>query len=103
MVSRSEAGNVIVGHGNSATKAIAQSQSKRFDKSYGAMTTIMGYLNRIESVKLQGLDTWWYVIGVARVQTLFELSPKMFYFNNGKEQITAVSETGKILRLRRRG
>ena len=62
-----------------ALKALAVGQRQRFDQIYGAMITIMGYLPRIEQLRLQGLDTWWYTNGVGRVQVFFKC-PKMFYF-----------------------
>ena len=58
------------------------------------MTLIMGYLPRIEQLRLQRLDRWWYVTGVGRVQVSLAKA-KMFYFVDGKPQILAVSETGK--------
>ena len=58
------------------------------------MTLIMGFLPRFEQLRLQGLNTWWYVIGVGRVQVHLEKS-KMFHFVYGKGQVFAVSETGR--------
>lgn len=50
-----------------------------FNRSYGAMTVTLSYLSGIESLKLQCLDTWWYVVGVGRVQMSIQVSPKMAY------------------------
>ena len=45
------------------------------------------------SLRLQGLDTWWYAIGVGRVQVFFE-GLEMFYFvDDETPQIIAVSLT----------
>ena len=66
----------------------------RFDKSYGAMTMIMGYLFRMEQLKLQGLDMWWYITGVGRVQVRLE-TLKMIYFADNDRQIIAVGEADK--------
>ena len=57
-------------------------QRKRFDQNYGAMTMIMGFLPRFEQLKLQSLDKWWYMTGVARVQCRF-MSPEMFFLTDG--------------------
>lgn len=38
------------------------------DRSYGAMSTVMGYLPQIEQLNMQSLDKWWYDTGVGRVQ-----------------------------------
>ena len=46
-------------------KALAVGQRQRFDQIYGAMIMIMGCLPQIEQHRLQGLDTWWYTIGLA--------------------------------------
>lgn len=54
--------------GNNISATASLEQRKRIDKSYGAMTIIMGYLPQLEQLKLHGLDTWWYDIGVGRVQ-----------------------------------
>ena len=59
------------------------------------MRMIMGFLPRIEQLRLQGLDTWWYDKGVKRVQWYFML-PEL-YFDNGEGQIIAVS-TGRTER-----
>ena len=43
------------------------------------MTMVMEYLPWLEQLKMQGLDKWWYVTGVGRVQMSLE-KPKMLYF-----------------------
>ena len=59
------------------------------------MTMIMGYLPRMKQLRLQGLDTWWYIIGVARVQMRLEVG-KIFYFSSDtKPQVMAMDETGR--------
>ena len=83
-------GDDIVGKDDKLA-AMAQEKRSRFDQSYGAMTMIMGYLPQIEQLRLQGLDTWWYTIGVGRVQVDLETG-KMFYFVFSREpQIIAVN------------
>ena len=72
MVSRTEIGTGNAGHDNQLA-ATTLKRRQRFDKSYGAMTMIMGYLPRLEQLKMQGLDKWWYVIGVGRVQVRLDL------------------------------
>ena len=85
------------------SKALAVRQRQRFDQIYGAMIVIMGYLPRIEQLKLQGLDSWWYTIGVGRVQ-VFLKRQEMFYFALGdKPLIMAVSATGKCEKVEFRG
>ena len=54
------------------------------------MTIIMGYLPRIQQLQLQGVNIWWYRIGVGRVQVRFELE-KLFFFADEEPQILAVS------------
>ena len=46
------------------------------------MTMVMGYLPRIEQLRLHGLSKWWYNIGVGRVQKRIRvvLLPRLFYF-----------------------
>ena len=78
-------------------------QRKRFDKSYGAMTMIMGYLPRLESLKLQGLDTWWYNTGVCRVQVHFLLPKLLSYFGAADAQIVAISDSGECERFDLKG
>ena len=56
------------------------------------MIMVMGYLPQLEQTKLQGLDKWWYDIGVSRVQ-VFMLA-KFFYFAARGPQIMAVSSAG---------
>ena len=36
-------------------------------KSYGAMTVTLSFLTRFEQHRMQGLDQWWYNVGVCRV------------------------------------
>ena len=67
MVSRTETGEGIAGHDNQLA-ATTQERRQRFDQNYGAMTIIMGYMPRLEQLNMQGLDKWWYVTGVGRVQ-----------------------------------
>ena len=68
-------------------------QRQKFDQIYGSMIMIMGYLPQIEQLKLQGLDSWWYTIGVGRVQVFLE-GPEQFYLvYGGGTQIMAVSKT----------
>ena len=67
------------------------------------MAMIMGVLPRIEQLRLQGLDKWWYTIGVSRVQVSLE-AEKMFYFYiTGATQIIAVRETGECKRFSSEG
>ena len=56
------------------------------------MTMVMGYLPWLEQLKMQGLDKWWYVTGVGRVQVRLELQ-KMVYFTH--PYIMAVRKTGE--------
>ena len=60
---------------------------------------VMEYLPWLEQLKMQGLDKWWYVIGVARVQVSLDL-PKMVYFTHpaGEPYTVAVSEKGECKR-----
>ena len=64
----------------------------------------MGYLPRLEQLKMQGLDKWWYVTGVGRVQVSLDLQ-KMFYFTYeaGRSCIMAISETGECRQFDFRG
>ena len=55
-----------------ATMITPMRHYSRFDQNYGAMFMIIGYLPLIEQLRLQGLDTWWYTIGVARVQVFLK-------------------------------
>ena len=57
MVSRTETGESIVDKDDQLTVK-AEDKRKRFDQNYGAMTVVMGYLSRIEQLRLQGLDKW---------------------------------------------
>ena len=85
------------------SKALAVGQRQRFDQIYGAMIMIMGFLPEIEQLRLQGLDTWWYTIGVGRVQ-VFLKRQEMFYFAlRDKPLIMAVSATGKCEKVEFRG
>ena len=82
MTSRIETGTDIINVDQDdqlIVSLVPQKRRHRFDKSYGAMTMIMEYLSRLEQLKLQGLDTWWYDKGVKRVQWRF-IFPKMFFF-----------------------
>lgn len=65
------------------------------------MSTVMGCLPKLEQLKLQVLDKWWYATGVGRVQQGFELL-KMFFFADNKAQIIAVNETetGQFMRFK---
>ena len=83
MVSRIETGAGIESKFEVTKMAPKPQSKKRFDKNYGAMSTIMGYLPRIEQLQLQGLDTFWYTIGVGRVQWLFALSDMLYLVDNG--------------------
>lgn len=75
-------------------------RQKRFDQNYGAMTMIMGYLPRLEQLRLQGLDIWWRDTGVGRVQWYFELPRISIYSDMKTRQITAVRENGMCQRLK---
>ena len=66
------------------------------------MATILGYLPRIEQLRLQGLDMWWYTIGFSRVQWCFVL-PKIFYFADKSAQIMAVNANGELERFNFKG
>ena len=77
MVSKAETGDGIVEHDNQLA-VTTQKRRQRFDQDYGAMTMIMWFLPRLEQLKMQGLDKWWYVIGVGRVQVSLE-TQKMVY------------------------
>ena len=65
---------------------------------------VMGYLPRLEQLKMQGLDKWWYVTGVGRVQVRLDLQ-KMVYFAHpdGGSFIMAVSKTGECQRFSFKG
>ena len=53
MVSRTESGEITVEKDNQLSATAAEQKRKsRFDRSYGAMTMIMGYLPLIEQLKL---------------------------------------------------
>ena len=67
----------IIGKGK-RRKMFRRVLPRGFDQSFGGMATVMGYLPLIEQLELQGLDKWWYVIGVSRVLWLFDL-PKMTF------------------------
>ena len=66
MVTKAETGDGIAGHDNQLA-ATTQRRRQRFDQNYGAMTMVMAYLPRLEQLRMQGLDTWWYNKGVKRV------------------------------------
>ena len=36
--------------------------------SYGAMMTVMEFLDELESTKMQGLNRWWYEVNLPRLQ-----------------------------------
>lgn len=68
------------------------------------MNMVMVYLPQEEQLSLQGLDTWWYAIGVCRVQVRLDLMPDTFYFADDRPYIEAVSESrGECKRVKSRG
>ena len=81
MVSKAETSDGIAGHDNQLV-ATTKERRQRFDQNYGAMTMVMGYLPRLQQLQMQGLDKWWYVTGVGRVQVSLENQQKMVYFTH---------------------
>ena len=82
---------------NTAVKEVRRQIPRGLDQCYGAMAMIMGYLPRNEQLKLQVLDTWWYAVGVSRVQWRYKLL-KVAYFTDDHKDIVAVNELGMCKR-----
>ena len=100
IIETSSSEGIVIGQDSHLIPTIApRNHRPRFDQNYGAMTMVMGYLPRIEQLNLQGLDSWWYVIGVARVQVSLDTGNMIYFVSKNEPQITAVSsETGECRR-----
>ena len=84
---------------NSKLSVVAQRDQKRikeifqrFEKSFGAMTVTLQFLEPIEQLKMQVLSTYWYKIAISRVQTSCRLAKRVFYFHERHTGFVAVQE-----------
>ena len=69
-----------------------ESLSLRFKKCLGAMRVLLSFFDQYSQLKVfQGLDKWWYDVGVGRIQTRwlsrgFYVHDKVFFIQADRQE-----------------
>ena len=63
-------------------KSKETSHRRSYQNSYGAMTITLSYLTQLEQVNLQGLNRWWYSVGVQRIQARISLRIPVYFLQS---------------------